>query len=231
MRKQKEIFIIAVITILLSSLVSAQNSDFWDLIHKGQRLKVQGKYSEAIRIFEKAINVAQDKFGYYHENTARALSNLSVTYQTMKMYKEAYEIEKQILDVHKEIKGERSNQVANDLRTIANLYKKAKMYEEAEDFYKKAIDIKEEIFGSGTTTYNIEADLANLYIKQNKYSQADNLYKRMQKKEKESAPCKPKFLAHILELREKLYRLIKQYDKANEFSNRARQIRQKNSCW
>jgi tetratricopeptide (TPR) repeat protein len=137
----------------------------------------QGLYSQTQPWFEKAKEIAEQRFGDEHRDVATSLNNLALLYNAQGRYDEAETPYLQSLEMYKKLLGDEHPDVASSLNNLALLYKAQGRYDEAEPLYLQALDMYKKLLGdehpSVATSLN---NLANLYRAQGRYDEAEPLY-------------------------------------------------------
>ncbi|NEP51209.1 MAG: tetratricopeptide repeat protein [Moorea sp. SIO3C2] len=88
----------------------------------------QGKYSEAIPLAERALEIRQEILGEEHRDVATSLNNLALLYKSQGKYAEAELRHQQALALKKKLLGEDHPDVASSLNNLALLYKSQGRY-------------------------------------------------------------------------------------------------------
>ncbi|NEQ09701.1 MAG: tetratricopeptide repeat protein [Moorea sp. SIO4E2] len=92
------------------------------------KLYQQGKYSEAIPLAERALEIRQEVLGEEHLDVATSLNNLALLYKSQGRYAEAEPLYQQALALRKKLLGEDHPHVATSLNNLALLYKSQGRY-------------------------------------------------------------------------------------------------------
>ena len=85
-------------------------------------LKQKGKYSEAIEVALKALEIGKKLFGFEHPDTARSLNNLAEFYDRMGDYDRAETLYQRSLKIVEKLLGPDHPQTALALDNLAGLY-------------------------------------------------------------------------------------------------------------
>ena len=126
-----KLFVI-VMVVLLSASAYAQEALWNELNKKTGTLYQQGQYSEAVKVAEKALKVAEDTFGANHPNVATSLNNLAELYRAQGRYADAEPLYKRALAIQEKALESNHPYVATSLNNLALLYKTQGRYAEAE---------------------------------------------------------------------------------------------------
>ncbi|WP_198954263.1 CHAT domain-containing tetratricopeptide repeat protein [Moorena bouillonii] len=139
----------------------------------------QRKYSEAIPLWERELEIRQQVLGPDHPDVAANLNYLGVLYSSQGRYQEAESLFQQALQLRKRWLGEEHPDVAESLNYLGVLYSSQGRYQEAEPLYQQALDLDKRLLGeqhpSVATSLN---NLAGLYYSQGRYQEAEPLYQQ-----------------------------------------------------
>jgi len=145
----------------------------------GKLARLMGDYATAASFDETTLSLVTSAFGPDVRETATALNNLALTYQSLARYKEAEPLYRRAIEIDEKTLGKDHPSVAIDYNNLALLFQAQGKYDEAEPFYRRAIEIDEKALGKDhpivATHYN---NLAELLRAQGKYDQAEPLYRR-----------------------------------------------------
>jgi CHAT domain-containing protein/Flp pilus assembly protein TadD len=149
------------------------------LTTQAYKLYQQGRYSEAILLAQRALNIREKSLGPIHPDVATALNNLALVYEKQGQHADAEPLYKRSLAIYEKTSGPDHPHVATALNNLASLYYAQGRYAEVEQLYKRSLAIREKAFGPDhpdvAPTLN---NLANLYRAQGRYADAEPLYKR-----------------------------------------------------
>ena len=138
-----------------------------------------GDYATAASFNEATLCLVTSAFGPDDPETATALNNLAVTYQSLARYMEAEPLFRRAIEIDERVLGKDHPDVATRYNNLALLLYKQGKYDQAEPLYRRAIEIDEKVLGKDhpdiATLYN---NLAGLLQAQGKYDQAEPLYRR-----------------------------------------------------
>ncbi|NEO44227.1 MAG: tetratricopeptide repeat protein [Moorea sp. SIO4A3] len=87
-----------------------------------------GKYSEAIPLAERALEIRREVLGEEHPDVASSLNNLAFIYESLGKYAEAELLHQQALALRKKLLGEDHPHVATSLNNLALIYKSQGRY-------------------------------------------------------------------------------------------------------
>src|SRR5262245_43712540 len=95
---------------------------------KGRALVEQGKYTEALPYYQKALELAPTVFGRDHTNTAVILNNLAILYSDMGQHAKAELLHQRSLEIREAKLGKDHPDVASTLSALAFLYSEIGQY-------------------------------------------------------------------------------------------------------
>ncbi len=138
-----------IVTLCLSlGIVAFGEEARWkELNEQGAKLYRQGKYADAEKVAQRALNVAEKTFPTNHPTVAIALNNLAFLYEAQGKYAEAEPLYKRALAILEKALGKNHPNVANSLGGLAGLYSDQGKYSEAEPLFKRALTIFEKALG------------------------------------------------------------------------------------
>ncbi|UCE73013.1 MAG: tetratricopeptide repeat protein, partial [Methanomassiliicoccales archaeon] len=188
----------------------------------------QGRYSEAAKVAEEALSVAEKTFGPDHPAVAISLNNLAGLYDSQGRYGEAEPLYKRALAIAKKAFGPDHPNVAACLNNLAELYRAQGKYAEAERLYIRALKIGEKALGPDHPNVAMFlGNLATVYQAQGKYAEAEPPYKRaLTIMEKSLGPDHPHVATSLNNLGE-VYRAQGRYSEAEPLHKQALTIREK----
>jgi CHAT domain-containing protein len=158
-----------------SILLKAQ--DLETLNRQGIKLYQEGKYAEAIVVFEKAKTQAEKEFGKEHPDYATSCNNLAELYRKQGLYSKAEPLLVEAKNVVEKVLGKEHSDYAMSCNNLALLYKDQGLYSKAEPLYVEAKNIREKVLGREHPSYATScSNLAVLYYNQGLYSKAEPLY-------------------------------------------------------
>lgn len=126
---------------------SAQE-ELWDKLNdEVVVLYQQRKFSEAVKVAEEALKVAEKTFGLEHPNVATSLNNLGLIYQAQGKYEKAEPLYIRALEIDEKEFGKDHPDIAIDLNNLGLLCYFQGRYYEAKAFYERALKISEKALG------------------------------------------------------------------------------------
>ncbi|HXG24111.1 MAG TPA: tetratricopeptide repeat-containing protein [Chthonomonadales bacterium] len=128
----------------MPSVVHAQGAGIeWEILNQEvMELYRAGKYDRAVRVAQKALQVAEQNVGPDHPDVATSLNNLAVLYDTQGDYAKAEPLYKRALAIWEKALGPDHPDVATILENLAALYRATKRGSEAEALEQRAAKIR-----------------------------------------------------------------------------------------
>jgi esterase/lipase superfamily enzyme len=114
-----------------------KQSELDALNRKVEELRQAGKIGEAIPVAERALRVAEKRYGGNHAATAAALTTLAELYIAQNRYADAEPLLKRVLAIREKASPD-SPEVADALYALASLYKKQGRAAEAEPLLRRS---------------------------------------------------------------------------------------------
>ncbi len=178
-RRTVKIALILVLGVSHALAACTQETEWNKLNAKTETLYQQGRYSEAAKIAQEALEVAEKTFGADHPNLATSLNNLALLYQAQGEYAAAEPLHKRALAIREKALGPDHPQVAASLNNLAALYYAQGKYAEAEPLIKRALAIGEKALGPNHPDVAQSLNnLAELYKKTGRTNEAKRLEER-----------------------------------------------------
>lgn len=148
-------------------------------MQKAENFYRQGSYIEAIKYFEKAVEVANKDFGSIHPNYTQSLTGLALTYKNIGSYDKAEPLHKKILQMEELIFGQMHLRYTIALNNLGELYRSIGKYNEAERYHLTALSIRLKLFEEN---HPVVADtlhnLALTYKNMGKHENAERYYQQ-----------------------------------------------------
>ncbi len=140
---------------------------------------VDGRYSKAISLYLRSLDIYENILGMDHPVLFTILSDIGYLYYSQDKYEQAENFYKRALDIYEDTKYVEKPKVANTLYYLGKLYRTLGNYSRATHLYKQSLDILEKELGPKHTAvaYRLN-NLARLYHDQVQYSKAEPLFKR-----------------------------------------------------
>jgi CHAT domain-containing protein/Tfp pilus assembly protein PilF len=157
----------------------AQQDEAAALNERVVELSGAGKFSEAIPLARRALEINEKALGLDHPDVAASLNGLAVLYDRQGRYTDAEPLYRRALAIEEKALGLDHPDVAALLNNLAVLYDRQGRYADAESLNKRSLVIREKSLGPDhpdvATALN---SLASLYYSQGRYADAEPLYKR-----------------------------------------------------
>ncbi|MFX0197021.1 MAG: tetratricopeptide repeat protein [Candidatus Hodarchaeota archaeon] len=142
MKTSAQIFLLAVLILSCTVSTFAQEPLWKELTTKVRMLRQQGRYSEAAKVAEEALSVAEKTFGPDHPAVAVSLNNLALVYQTQGRYSDAEPLFKRLLKIVEKALGLHHPDVAVTCENMTSLYRQIDKEDEAERLEARARRIR-----------------------------------------------------------------------------------------
>ncbi|NEU73123.1 CHAT domain-containing protein [Hassallia byssoidea VB512170] len=143
------------------------------------QLYKEGKYSQAIPLAERALEIREKLLGKENLDVAGSLNNLAFLYQHQGSYQKAEPLYVRSLAIFEKALGKEHPLVATSLNNLAELYRVQGSYQKAEPLYLRSLAIDEKALGTEHPDVAIDLNnLALLYQAQGSYQKAEPLYVR-----------------------------------------------------
>jgi CHAT domain-containing protein/Tfp pilus assembly protein PilF len=171
------IVIVACSLVIVSITAAAQQSDdLKSLDQQVLQLYRAGKYAEATEVAERALSLAERRFGPDHPIVGGRLNNLAVLYENQGRYADAEPPLKRALAIDEKALGPDNPAVGIDLNSLVVLYRDQGRYAEAEPLMQRALAIAERADTAHVSS--ALGNLAELYSTEGRYAEAEPLLKR-----------------------------------------------------
>ncbi|HEY2828440.1 MAG TPA: tetratricopeptide repeat protein [Pirellulales bacterium] len=139
----------------------------------------QGKYAEAAKLAQQALEIDEAVLGPDHPEVASALSNLGSMYQAQGKLSQAAPVLERALQIQEKASGPDDPDNVIILNNLAMLYKAQSKFSQAEPLYLRALAIREKVLKPDDPKIaNTLNNLAAMYDEQGKYAQAEPMYQR-----------------------------------------------------
>lgn len=145
----------------------------------GGYLHDRAEYREARHYYEKALALAQKRFGTGHIRISVPMNRLGLTYREQGKYEQALKLHEQALAIERKAYGEVHSVIANSLGYIGLVYYVQGKYEQAFKLHEQTLMIRRKVYGE--TNSKIAASLGNMglvYQDQGKYDQALDMHEQ-----------------------------------------------------
>jgi tetratricopeptide (TPR) repeat protein len=139
----------------------------------------QSKFSEAEKMYERALRGKEEVLGSTHTSTLETVANLGVLHGKQGKLAEAENMYKRALRGQEELPGSIHYSTLYTVNNLGVLYKSQGRLAEAEKMYERALRGAEEVLGPDyLSTLHIVNNLGILYSKQGKLAEAEKIYQR-----------------------------------------------------
>jgi tetratricopeptide (TPR) repeat protein len=183
MKSARFVGLILAATLLVNSFVGApaiaQQDEAATLRKKVGDLFRAGKFSEAVPLARRALEIREKTLDPNHLNVAAALNDLAALYVSQGHYADAEPLYRRALAIRERALGPDHRDVALSLGNLALLRSNQGHYADAESLYKRALVIYEKALGPDHPDVALLLNnFALLYYLQGHYADAESLYKR-----------------------------------------------------
>jgi CHAT domain-containing protein/tetratricopeptide (TPR) repeat protein len=158
----------------------AQDADQIALLREQvNRLRSEGRHSEAIPVAQRYIEIVREKHGEQQAPFAKAILLLALCYHDEGRYAEAEALNKRSLFIMERALGADHPDLDIALNNLAGVYRAQGRYVEAEPLYTRALAISERAWGRDDPIVAMAlSSLAALYAKQGRYADAEPALRR-----------------------------------------------------
>jgi tetratricopeptide (TPR) repeat protein len=166
--------------VAITGKIQAQSTEADNLSAEVAKLYQEGKYSEAIPLAKRELQMREGQLGHDSKPTAVSLSRLATLYFALKEYEAAELNYRESLAVYERIKEGNNLNVAKITDRLAFLSYQKQDYAQTETFYLRSLAIRETVREPGNA--NLIQSMSNLiqfYRSFGRYEKASSIYKRM----------------------------------------------------
>jgi CHAT domain-containing protein/Flp pilus assembly protein TadD len=190
-------------------------------------LNRQGKYAEAAKAEEKALEIRRVMLGAKHPDCALSLSTIATLSEINGDYARAERLHKQAIDIQKSELGAQHPVFAQSLNNLAVLYIQKGDYDRAKPHCEQALQIRKLVFGERHPSYAESLNnLAFLYNQLRKYALAVPLLKEAVEIKKSTVGKQHRSYARSLNNLAFLYYRMGDYSGAEPLFKQATEIQQ-----
>ncbi|MBU1449916.1 MAG: tetratricopeptide repeat protein, partial [Proteobacteria bacterium] len=125
-------------------------------------LEAQGKFLEAEKLFQQAIEIDQKTISKKHPNYATHLNNLARVLEEQGKFPEAEKLFRQAIEIDQKTIGKKQPNHAIRLNNLAGVLRAQGKFSEAEELYRQAMEIDQKTIGKEHPSYAIR--LNNLAV-------------------------------------------------------------------
>ncbi len=170
---------LAILAVVPTAAVEAQNPDIIALNQQSVALHNQGEDKEATAIAEKAAALAESTLGPDHPDTLESLCYLASLYEARGLYGEAEPLLKRVLEGFERTRGAEDLQTVISADNLGSFYRVQGREAEAEPLLKRALAGFERTLGPDhRKTLSSTVNLAALHFRQGDWLQAVELWRR-----------------------------------------------------
>jgi CHAT domain-containing protein/Tfp pilus assembly protein PilF len=143
------------------------------------KLQDAGKYNEALRVAERALEIRERLLGPEHRDVAAAIDCLAGIYTGRGDYDKAEPLYLRAVAIREKVMGKDDPDTAISVNNLAELYYYRGKYVEAESLFNRALDIREKALGDDHPDTALSLNnLAALYDLLGRDVEAEPLFKR-----------------------------------------------------
>ncbi len=157
-------FAAALLGLWLASVLAGgvMADDLSDAQDRGTELLRAGRYAEALPHFEKALDLAEARFGPEDPAVANDLNNLAETQRLLQRYDNAEQLYLRAIMIDERQRGADDPGLAATLNNLALVYKAQGRYPDAERLYLRSLAILEKALGPNSP--DVAKSLNNLAV-------------------------------------------------------------------
>ena len=153
--------------------------DWQALMDQHAVLMRQGQYQRSADVAQKALVIAEKRFGKQHLDVALTLTNLAISYHALGRYRDALPLCQRVLTIYEKVYGQEHPYTAQGLENLAEVYSRLAQHHDALPLRLRALKIRENSFGSEhVATARSMNDLAATYSYLADYEKALPLQQR-----------------------------------------------------
>ena len=191
----------------------------------GWAKKDQGEYKEAVKYYEKSIEIKERTLSKNHPDLATYYNNIALVYNNMGEYSKALEYYEKDIEITKIALPKNHPDLATSYNNIALVYKNMSEYSKALEYYEKSHKICEMALPKNLPNLAISYNnIALVYNDMGEYSKALEYYERSIEIRKITLPKNHPELAISYNNIASVYYNMKKYSKALELFERALEI-------
>ena len=194
----------------------------------GSTKKDQGEYTEALKFYEKSLEIGQKTLPAHHPNLATSYSNIGSMYGQMSEHSKALLSHKKALEIRQKSLPSDHPDLAGSYNNIGIVYYKMGEYAKALSSYEKALEIDKKSLPSNHP--DLASDLnciANVYDDMGEYVKALSFHEKALEIRQKSLPLTHPDLASSYDNIGLVHSNMGEYSKALSSHEKALEIRQK----
>jgi tetratricopeptide (TPR) repeat protein len=113
----------------------------------GLALDAEGKYTEALKQHQRALEISERTLGPEHRHVAASLANTAIVFRHLGQYDRAFEYLQRALAINEKVLGPAHPEFAADLTNLANVLSSQGKYEQGLTYHQRAVVILEKALG------------------------------------------------------------------------------------
>jgi tetratricopeptide (TPR) repeat protein len=188
----------------------------------------QGKYTEAITYFEKALEIKQKTLPANDPSLATSYNNIGEVYRNMGEYSKALSYYEKALEIRQKTLPPNHPDLANSYSCIGSVYYDMGEYSKALSYYEKALEIYQKTLPANhpdlATSY---VNIGLVYDNMGEYSKALSYYEKALEIRQKTLPANHPHLATSYSNIGSVYYNMGEYSKALSYYEKALEIQQK----
>lgn len=174
-----------------------------------------GKYSEALSLFQKALEIKQKTLKREHPDIVQSYGSIGLIYYELTEYDKALDFLYESLEIADKIWSGPFSFKADIYNNLGLVYRNKGDYQKAEDFYGRALCIREEIYmPNHPMVLAIKNNIAQVYASEERYSEAISLFETVIREYRGNSREDSAFLATVYDNLSTAYREMERYEDA-----------------
>jgi FimV-like protein len=198
------------------------------LCDEGLKLLDEGKYQEAMALFQQDLQLCEEVCGPRHSYVANSLIDLSDCHRGLGQFDQALALSQRALDIYQDSLGPEHRLTAKGLSAVGICYANLGQPDKAIPICERAADIRQNIYGAESQEVALSiCSLAFLHFNLGQYDKALSLYSR-------ALPIREKILGeehvgtlHIIQRIADIYEILGQWDNALQWRQRLLALKEK----
>ena len=187
-----------------------------------------GKYSNALKYYQMALDIQERVLDKEHPNTASLYNNIGIVYSILGDYNKALDYHRLALGIWEEVLGKEHPKAAVSYMEIGNVYLDLGKYDKALIYFKQALDINVKILGKKhPDTAGSFMGIGSVYYYLGDYGKALEYFKQSLDIQEKILGKGHSDTAASYNNIGSLYQKIRKYDKALEYHQQALNIQEK----
>ena len=174
-----------------------------------------GKYSEALSLFQKALEIKQETLKKEHPDIVQSYGSIGLIYYKLTEYDKALYYLNKALEIADKIWSGPFSFKADIYNNLGLVYRNKGEYQKAEDLYGRALCIREEIYAPDhPMVLATKNNMAQLYASEERYNEAISLFETVIREYRENSTKDSVFLATVYDNLSTVYREKERYEDA-----------------